>query len=474
MRSWDRLFIGGEWAEPSSSSRIDVISPHTTEIVAHCPEATTADVDRAVQAAGRAFASGPWPRLPPNERLRALQRLLDLYTANMTEMGLLITEEMGSPISFGQAGAAWMTLKTMISIAETYPWEERRPGAFGDVLVRREPVGVVAAVVPWNVPQFIIMNKVGPALIAGCSVVLKPAPEAPLNALFLAEMVEQAGFPPGVFNVVPAGREVSEYLVSHPGVDKVTFTGSTATGRRVGSICGSQLKRCSLELGGKSAAIVLDDADLDVLADGLKAASFMNSGQACVAQTRVLASRANYGNVVDALAEMTRSLIVGDPSDPASDIGPLVARRQQERAEEYINLGQHEGAKVVVGGNGLPSGLSRGWYVRPTLFADATNAMRISREEIFGPVVTVIPFDDIDDAVHIANDSDYGLAGSVWTADHDAGVDIARRIRTGTLGINKYGLDMAAPFGGFKQSGLGRELGPEGLTAFVEYKSITL
>lgn len=311
-------------------------------------------------------------------------------------------------------------------------------------------------------------------LLAGCTVVLKPAPETPLDALYLAEMAEEAGLPGGVLNVVPAGREASEHLVRHPGIDKVTFTGSTATGRHIAALCGGQLKRCSLELGGKSAAIVLEDADLGVLTAGLRSASFMNSGQACVAQSRVLASRSNYANLVDALAEMVKGFKVGDPHDPDTDVGPMVSQRQQERVESYIRLGQEEGAVVAVGGNGPPRGHEGGWYVKPTLFANATNEMRIAREEIFGPVVTVIPYDDRDDAVRIANDSDYGLAGSVWTADHDAGLDVARRVRAGTYGVNRYSMDMGSPFGGFKQSGIGRELGPEGLDAFVEYKSITL
>jgi betaine-aldehyde dehydrogenase len=474
VRNWDRLYIDGAWVTPSSPNVIEVVSPHTAEVVATCPEAVQADVDRAVQAARTAFDHGEWSGLQVSERLSYMRRLHEIYTENMTAMNSLITEEMGSPISFGQAGAAWMTLSTTLGVAESYPWEERRQGALGEVLVRREPVGVIAAIVPWNVPQFIIMNKIAPALIAGCTVVLKPAPEAPLDALFLAEMVAQAGLPAGTFNVVPAGREVGEYLVGHPGVDKVTFTGSTAAGKRVATVCGANLTRCSLELGGKSAAVILDDADLDVVASGLKMASFMNSGQACVAQTRVLASRANYGKVVDALVSMVEGLKVGDPSDPATDIGPLVARRQQERTEEYISLGRQEGATVAIGGSGSPEGLERGWYVRPTLFTNAHNKMRVAREEIFGPVVTVIPYEDIADAVEIANDSDYGLAGSVWTADQAGGIEVARRIRTGTLGINKYGMDMAAPFGGYKQSGIGRELGAEGLTSFIEYKSIAL
>jgi betaine-aldehyde dehydrogenase len=476
MPSWDRLYIGGNWVEPSSSSTIDVISPVTTEVFGTVPEAANADVDRAVTAARGAFEE--WARVPVAERVEILQRFLGAYAARMDEMAELIVGEMGSPVSFAkiaQAPIAWMTLQQFLGFAETYPWEEPRQGAFGKVLVRREPVGVVAAIVPWNVPQFVTMTKLAPALISGCSVVLKPAPETPLNAFVMAEIAETAGLPAGLLNVLPAGREVGEYLVRHPGIDKVAFTGSTDAGRRIAAICGEQLKRVSLELGGKSASIVLDDADLEAVTNGLRGASFMNNGQACVAQTRVLASRKRYDEVVDALAEMTRGLKIGDPMDPTTDIGPLVAERQQERVEKYIAIGQEEGARVVVGGSGAPAGFEKGWYVQPTLFANATNEMRIAREEIFGPVVTVIPYDDVDDAVRIANDSDYGLSGSVWSADVEAGIDIARRVRTGTYGVNSgSGMDLGAPFGGYKASGMGRELGPEGFNAYVEYKTISI
>jgi len=280
--------------------------------------------------------------------------------------------------------------------------------------------------------------------------------------------------PKGVVSVLPAGREVGEHLVRHPGVDKIAFTGSTAAGRRIATICGEKLKRCSLELGGKSAAIILDDADLASTIEGLKFASLMNNGQACVAQTRILASRARYGEVVDALGEMVSSLVIGDPADAATEIGPLVAERQQERVEKYVALGQEEGARVVTGGNGRPDGMDKGWYVRPTVFADVDNSMRIAREEIFGPVLAVIGFDDERDAVRIANDSEYGLAGSVWTGDVDRGLDIARRVRTGTYGVNQYTMDFIAPFGGYKASGIGREFGPEGLEEYLELKSIAL
>ncbi|GGS59156.1 aldehyde dehydrogenase [Planobispora rosea] len=473
MRQHDTLFIGGDWVAPAGTGTIDVISPHTEEIIGRVPDGTPADMDRAVAAARQAFDHGPWPRMTMAERAAVVGRLAEIYAARQSEMAEIITEEMGSPITFSQMAQAPQPLGMLQYYAElgtTFPVEEERPGTFGPVVVRREPVGVVAAVVPWNVPQFVIMIKLAPALVAGCTIVVKPAPETPLDAYLLAEMVKEAGIPDGVVNIVAAGREAGEHLVSHPGVDKVAFTGSTAAGRRIGSICGEQLKRCTLELGGKSAAIILDDCDLSSATGFLSIASLMNNGQACVAQTRILASRNRYDEVVDAVAAMVQGMPVGDPADPATGIGPLVAKRQQERVEGYIKIGIEEGAKPVVGGLERPH--DRGWYVAPTVFAGATNEMRIAREEIFGPVLTVIPYEDEADAIRIANDSDYGLAGTVWTADVEHGMDVARQVRTGTYGVNLFMIETGAPFGGYKSSGLGRELGPEGLASYLEYKSI--
>ncbi len=477
MQVHDKLFIGGEWVDPAGTATIDVISPHTEEVVGRVPEGTAADMDRAVAAARATFDSGEWSLASPQDRIAAVQRFSDLYAARMMDLAQVITTEMGSPISFSQLAqtpAPWMMLNTFIAEAAKYEWEEERTGVLGSpVIVRSEGVGVVAAIVPWNVPQFVTMSKLAPALLSGSSIVIKPAPETPLDAMAMAEMIEEAGIPKGVVSVIPAGREVGEHLVRHKDVDKVAFTGSTAAGRTIAAICGEQLKRVSLELGGKSAAIILDDADLEATMQGLKFASLMNNGQACVAQTRILASRSNYDAVVDALGETVRSMTVGDPSDPATEIGPLVAERQQERVDKYIALGQEEGARVVVGGNGRPDGISKGWYVQPTVFADVSNDMRIAQEEIFGPVLAVIPYDDVDDAVRIANDSEFGLAGSVWTGDPGgAGMDVARRVRTGTYGINQYSMDFVAPFGGFKASGIGREFGKEGLEHYLEVKSI--
>jgi aldehyde dehydrogenase (NAD+) len=471
--SYNELFIGGHWRKPANPRQMVVISPHSEEPVGDVQVAGPEDVDAAVAAARHAFDHGPWPRLAHAERMAKVEELAAIYSGHLDEMADLITAEMGSPRSFsrlGQAAAAATIIHLTLAAAREFPWSERRQGVLGEVHLNRAPVGVVGAIVPWNVPQFLIMPKLIPALIAGCTVIVKPAPETPLDALWLAEMIEQVGLPEGVVSVLPGGTDVGEALVRHPGVDKIAFTGSSATGRRIAALCGEQLKRVSLELGGKSAAIILDDADIDKTVAGLKTAALMNNGQACVAQTRILVSERRHDEVVDALAEMMSALHVGDPADEATDIGPLFARRHQQTVQNYIRTGRSDGARVVLGGEDSPAG--RGWYVRPTLFADATNDMRIAREEIFGPVLTVLRYRDEGDALRIANESNYGLGGSVWTADIAHGMEIAAGVRTGTYGVNMYTLDIGTPFGGFKQSGIGREFGPEGLHEYVELQTV--
>lgn len=477
MQVHDKLFIGGEWVTPAGSATIEVTSPHTEEVIARVPEASAADIDNAVGAARRAFDEGPWPRMEPAERADVMAKISQTIQARSQDYAETITREMGSPISWaimGQVFASTMVLDYYTGLARTYPFEELRDGVLGNkALVRKEAVGVAGAIVPWNVPLFVTMLKLGPAMAAGATVVLKPAPETPLDAFLLADALLEAGLPPGVVNIVPAGREVGEHLVTHPGVDKIGFTGSTAAGKRIAALCGEQLKRVTLELGGKSAAIIMDDADVGALVPDLIGASLMNNGQACVAQTRILASRDRYQEVVDALCDAVRQQQVGDPLDPATTVGPLVAERQRRRVEGYIATGQEEGAKIAIGG-GRPASQTTGWYVEPTVFVNVDNQMTIAREEIFGPVLTVIPYDGIDEAVRIANDSDYGLSGSVWSADNTAALDVARRVRTGTYTVNGFMLEFSCPFGGFKESGVGRELGPEGLEAYLETKSISL
>jgi aldehyde dehydrogenase (NAD+) len=476
MRSYDKLFIGGEWVTPSSKNIIEVRSPATLDVVGTVPEAMEADVDAAVAAARRAFDSGPWPRTTPQERAAVLTKLSGILTERADEIGQIISSEMGAPlatVSMMQHTPAMAVLGVMTGLADTFPWEEQRTGLFGTSRVLREPVGVVAAIIPWNVPLFIALNKLAPALLAGCTVVLKPAPETPIDSLWLAEALAEAGLPEGVLSVLPAGREVGEYLVTHPGVDKISFTGSTAAGKRVGALAAERLKRFSLELGGKSAAIVLEDADLASAGGMLAMGALMNSGQACVAQTRILAPRSRYDEVVEAVVGASSAMKVGDPAEADTQLGPLVAERQRDRVEGYIAKGKAEGARVVLGG-GRPAGLDKGWYVDTTVFADVNNKMTIAQEEIFGPVIGVIPYDTEAEAVAIANDSDYGLAGAVYTADVDHGYEIAKQIRTGTYGINWYAFDMGSPFGGYKCSGIGREDGPEGLAAFCELKSVLM
>ncbi|WP_029429788.1 aldehyde dehydrogenase [Blastococcus sp. URHD0036] len=474
VRSFDRLFVGGHWVAPATDELIEVVSPITEEVVATVPAASPADVDAAVAAARAAFDEGPWPRMAPAERAEALRRVAAEVGRRIPEMEASFTAEIGAPAMISQAFHANATAiwDDAATLAGTIVLEEERPlPGGGKVTVVREPVGVAAVIIPWNGPVATASLKIAPALAAGCTVVLKPAPEGPVSVLVLAEALEAAGLPEGVVSVLPGGREVGEHLVRHPDVDKVSFTGSTAAGRRVMQLCGERIARVTLELGGKSAAIVLPDADVAAVAQTVTFAGIGNSGQVCAALTRLVVPRDRQEEVVEAVRGVMEAVRVGDPREEGVLIGPLAAERQRERVEGYIRTGIEEGARLVTGG-GRPEGLERGWYVQPTLFADVDNSMRIAQEEIFGPVLVVIPYDTVDDAVRIANDSPYGLSGAVFTADPALGEAVARRVRTGQIYVNDWGMCVTQPFGGFKQSGLGREGGIEGIGAFLETKVI--
>ena len=476
MRERRDHFIGGDWVAAAAGGEIVVHSPATLELVGRSADAGPADIDAAVAAARQAFDAGPWPWTPARERAAVMRRMAAYMRERGDEIAELLCDEMGSPISFLKRGGGdgpSRLFEYYADLAETWPFEAPRQGALGPAVVRQEPVGVVAAITPWNGPLFILALKVAPALAAGCTIVAKPAPEAPLDAFYMADAAAAAGLPPGVLNIVPGGREAGEHLVRHPGIDKVSFTGSTAAGRKIAAICGEELKRCSLELGGKSAAVMLQDAAVESLVQcAIPLGLAFNNGQACAALTRVLVPRNRHDEVVDAMVSFVKGLKVGDPRDPETTMGPLIAERQRERVERYLGLGREEGATLAIGG-GRPKGLDKGWYVEPTVFAEASNDMTIAREEIFGPVGVVIPYDGGDDeAVALANASTYGLGGAVFSADPDRAYRAASRIRTGTIGLNMFGVDPYCPFGGFKSSGIGREMGPEGLASFIEYKSV--
>jgi aldehyde dehydrogenase (NAD+) len=471
---FDRLFIGGEWVQPQSRELTQVVSPSTEKVFAQVPAGSRADVDRAVRAARTAFDDGPWPGTTPVERVEVLRRLSAAFDANTEDLAQLITQEMGCPITLSrvlQATSPRVLLDTYARMSADYPFSSLRRSSTGNALVLREPVGVVAAVVPWNAPQLLTIAKLAPALVAGCTVVLKPAPETPLDAYLLAEMLLQAGLPEGVVNIVPADRDVSEYLVTHPGVDKVTFTGSTRAGQRIASLCGNDLRRVTLELGGKSASIILDDADMDLMIGTIEGASLRNGGQACSAKTRLVVSRRRKDELLERLVAVVEALPVGDPFDAATKIGPLVSARQRGIVEGYIASGREQGARVVTGG-GRPHGLDRGWYVDATVFDGVHPDMKIAQEEIFGPVISVITYDDEADAVRIANNSMYGLSGSIFTGDLEHGMALAKQVRTGTVELNGNPTGFEAPMGGVKNSGIGREWALEGIDAYVEFKSV--
>jgi aldehyde dehydrogenase (NAD+) len=476
LRSLDRFFIGGEWVAPSTDATIDVVEAATEQLYYKVAEAREADMDRAVTAAATAFHEGPWPRMSHQERAGYLRAIAAKLRERAEDSAQIWPRESGilhsaAVTRMGGIAKAW---EYFAGLADTFDWTERAEpsaGAFAEIV--KEPVGVVGAIIPWNGPPALIVWKAAPALIAGCTVVLKNAPEAPGAGYLIAEICEEVGLPPGVFNVVTADREVSELLVRDPRVDKIAFTGSTAAGRRIASLCGERIARCTLELGGKSAAVILDDADLAEAAQVLSAAECSISGQVCSSLTRIVVPRSRHDELADALASTFSQVRVGDPFDSATQMGPLAMQRQRDRVEGYIAKGVEEGARLLTGG-GRPKDLDRGWFIEPTVFAGVDNGSTIGREEIFGPVLSVIPAEDEDDAIRIANDTIYGLNASVFTPDVERARAVARRLRSGTVGHNAHRTDFFVGFGGFKQSGIGREGGVEGLRMYLENKSVIL
>jgi aldehyde dehydrogenase (NAD+) len=468
----DKLYINGQWVSSTGSETIDVINSSTEEVIASVPAGTAEDVDRAVRAARDAFDS--WSRTALADRAKYLRALAEGLNERAGELVELISKEVGSPTWFtqlAQVGLPGIDVTSIADIVENYEFEE----TIGSSLIVKEPVGVVGAITPWNYPLHQITAKIAPAIAVGCTVVVKPSEVAPLNAFVLAEIIDSIGLPPGVFNLVTGyGPVVGEAIASHPGVDMVSFTGSTRAGRRVSELASQTIKRVALELGGKSPNIFLDDVDLEKAVPDAVGKAFQNSGQTCSALTRLIVPRDKLAQVEALAGAAAEAFTVGDPFAEGTKLGPVISSVQRDRVTGYINKGIEEGAKLVTGGPGAPDGLDTGYYIRPTVFSDVRTDMTIAQEEIFGPVLSILPYDSEEEAITIANDSNYGLAGGVWAADPERAKTVARRIRTGQVEINGGGFNPVAPFGGYKQSGNGRELGRFGLEEFLEIKSMQL
>jgi acyl-CoA reductase-like NAD-dependent aldehyde dehydrogenase len=470
MQDRTQLFIDGQWVASSGSGTIDVVHATTEEVIGRVADGTPEDVDRAVAAAAAAFPG--WAATSPEERAKVLQRLSEALTERSEEIARTVTAEVGTPFTISkiaQAGLPAAIAGSFVSLVQEFPFVEQ----VGASTVYREPVGVVGCITPWNYPLHQVVAKVAPAFAAGCTVVLKPSEVAPLTAYILAEVLADIDLPHGVFNLVSGtGPVVGEAIVTHPDVRMVSFTGSTRAGKRIAELAAHDVKRVALELGGKSPYIILDDAPVDdAVKQGLNSA-YMNGGQTCTAWTRMLVPASRKDEFVAKAKELAETFVAGDPMEKTTRLGPMISKTQQERVRSYIERGIEEGATLVTGGTEPPEGLDRGFFVRPTVFADVTNDMTIAREEIFGPVLSILTYEDEDEAVRIANDTPYGLSAGVYSADPDRARAVARRLESGQVGINGPQFDPVAPFGGYKQSGLGREFGPYGLEEFLEVKAV--
>jgi len=469
-----QLFIGGSWIEPSTNKAIDVKDSATEEVFLTVAEAQETDIERAVSAAREAFDKGPWPRMSPQERAVYLNKIADGFAKHSEAFADTWTMESGTLRSMSAHSADSVTevFRYYAGLAETFAWEEKHTSVFGQpALLVREPVGVVAAIIPWNAPNMTLAYKAAPALIAGCPIILKASPEAPSAPYLFAEICEEAGLPDGVVNVLTAEREVSELLVRNTGVDKISFTGSTAAGRKIASICGDRIARFTLELGGKSPGVILDDYDLAAAASSIAQAAPIMTGQVCASLTRIIVSKDRHDEFVEALASAFSQIKVGNPFDTQTQMGPLAMERQRDRVESYIQQGKAEGAQLITGG-GRPANLERGYFIEPTVFGNVDNNCTIARNEIFGPVLSVIPAKDEQQSIEIANDTIYGLNASVFTHDPERAYSVGRELRAGTVGHNALRIDFSIAFGGFKQSGTGREGGVEGLHPYLEAKTM--
>ena len=472
--SRDSFFIDNRWRKPASDRRFTLINASTEEVIGTVPEGSEADIDAAVTVARHAFEVSGWSDAGPVARAAVLDRFAAALAARSEDLATVVSAQNGMPITTSgllEAGLSVGLVQYYAGLAQSLAQPDIRPSQMGrETIVERSPIGVVAAIVPWNFPVSLALSKIAPALIAGCTVVIKPSPGTVLDSYILAEAALAADIPAGVLNWVAADRDVSAYLVSHPGVDKVAFTGSSAAGRAIARACGQLLRPVTLELGGKSASIILDDVDIAAFLQGLPYASMLNNGQTCFTGSRILAPRQRYDEVVDALASFAEALVVGDALDPATQVGPMASSAHRDSVERYIAVGKGEGR--LVAGGGRPKGATCGWFVEPTVFADVDNSARIAREEIFGPVLSVIPYDGEEEAIRIANDSAFGLGGSVWSRDSARATSVARQVATGTVGVNGYIPSIGAPFGGIKASGIGREFCPETVASYQNVKSI--